>query len=144
MEPESTQDLFEIKLTEVGRNYILKSARIAGAVLMLGTINSLITLLGSAVRLSKLSSDTNSGEYWRNFGVIGCLIVIGMTLNVFAIFKYYSFIKNLKKSLIKIDEKQFSLSFKFLFQNIVFFLLVVVLSFLDTAWFFLGPSSPLY
>lgn len=140
MESEKQEDLFEIKLTEVGRSYILKTARIAGVVLAIGTINSIVTLLGSAVRLSKFSAGPENGQYWRNMGVIDVLIVLGMALNIIAIFKYYFFIVGLNRSIRKIDERQFSLSFRHLYHNILFFLTVVILSALDTILFFL--SSP--
>jgi hypothetical protein len=42
MSTENKEDLFEIKLTEVGRNYISKTARIAGGVLVIGILNSVV------------------------------------------------------------------------------------------------------
>jgi len=144
MSTENKEDLFEVKLTEVGRNYILKSARILGVSITLSLIMAAVQLFSNIYRVIKYSALDSERAFGQIYRVGNILIIIAMLFNVLAIMKYYSFVASLKNSIIKVDEGKFSLSFRHLYGNIIFFLVGVILHIIATAMFFLGPLGGLF
>jgi len=139
MSTENKEDLFEIKLTEVGRNYILKTARIAGFSMVLSLIMSAFHLLSSILRITKSSSIETEGAFSLTYQTANILVVISLVFNIIAIIKYYSFVFSLKKSIVKIDEGKFSLSFRLMFGNLIFFLIGLILHIVATILYIFGP-----
>jgi hypothetical protein len=134
---ESSENLFGINLNEAGRKYIVKSAKIVGAASVLTIINTLIALFGSSRRVSRFFEHSPFKSYYTTpYLIADLLVIIGLILNVFTIFKYYSFVTNLNKSIAKEDEIGFSNSFRYMFSNAVFFLAVIIINILATGIYF--------
>ena len=142
MPPEDQNNLFEIRVTETGRNYIFKAARIAGVVVTLAVINSSVAIIMTIRRFIKFYSLTGAykSSYWDVYYIADILQVLVMALNIFAISNYYLFISNLKKNIVKVDEGKFNLSFRFMFKNILFALAVVVINLLATAVYYFAST----
>lgn len=135
MEPEKQEDLFEIKLTEDGRNYIIKTAKIAGGTLIIAILSSALSIIATIYRIIRFSS----GPYaFYNTRIITTDIftISIMVLNIFAIIKYWTFIIYLRKGIADVNETQFNQSFKHLYSNIRFLLVVAILNLMTLLIFF--------
>jgi len=144
MSTENKEDLFEIKLTEVGRNYILKSARILGVSITLSLIMAAVQLFSNIYRMVNFSTLDSVRALGQTYKVANILSILAMGINIVAIIKYYSFVAGLKKSITKVDEGKFSLSFRHLFGNLIFLLIGLILHMIVTVIYILGPLGSLF
>jgi len=144
MSTENKEDLFEIKLTEVGRNYILKSARILGVSITLSLIMAAVQLFSNIYRMVNFSTLDSVRALGQTYQVANILSILAMGINIVAIIKYYSFVAGLKKSITKVDEGKFSLSFRHLFGNLIFLLIGLILHMIVTVIYILGPLGSLF
>jgi hypothetical protein len=136
MATENQEDLFEIKLTEVGRNYILKTARLAGGVVVLSILNSTISFLTTGIRVIRYTNRSYQ-YYTRNFFIADIVIMSIALLNIFAVLKYWSFISTARKGISNVNAVQFNQSFKFIYSNIVIAMVVIVLNIIILLFYFL-------
>jgi len=144
MSTENKEDLFELKLTEVGRNYILKSARVLGVSIALSLIMSAFQLFSYAFQVTRISSIETQRPFWQTYQVAGMLNILALIFNLVALFKFYSFVSGLKKSIVRVDEERFSLSFRHLFANIIFFLIALIVHMIAAALYIVGPLGALF
>jgi len=144
MSTENKEDLFEVKLTEVGRNYILKSARILGVSITLSLIMAAVQLFSNIYRMVNFSTLDSVRALGQTYQVANILSILAMGINIVAIIKYYSFVAGLKKSITKVDEGKFSLSFRHLFGNLIFLLIGLILHMIVTVIYILGPLGSLF
>ena len=144
MSTENKEDLFEVKLTEVGRNYILKSARILGVSITLSLIMAAVQLFSNIYRMVNFSTLDSVRALGQTYQVANILSILAMGINIVAIIKYYSFVSGLKKSITKVDEGKFSLSFRHLFGNLIFLLIGLILHMIVTVIYILGPLGSLF
>jgi hypothetical protein len=130
---ENSEDLFGIRLNETARKYIVKSARIVGFAMVLTIASSLIALVGHVVKISTVfENKTFNSSYAKPYVIADFLSVFGLVLNIFSIIKYYSFVSSLNRSIKNENEAGFSHSFRHMFTNAVFFLIVILLNILAT------------
>lgn len=139
MEPEKQENLFDVRLNDVGRNYILKTARLAGGVLVLGILNSTFSFFSTGYRMLRLTAMSNQ-FYTRIYFIADIAIMIIGILNIIAAVKYWTFISQARKGITNVNEGQFNLSFKFIYSNMILGLVIILLNILVLLFYFVQST----
>lgn len=123
MQEESSNDLFGIRLNEVGIYYIRKAASLGLIIFSLLAIGSLLTFIRVFKSIYLVFVQFTGPGDWKTFGikVISCMWCLIITLNLFGIFYFAKFLRSLGKSVNNTSEQSFNLSFRYIYVNAIIF-----------------------
>jgi hypothetical protein len=127
-ENKTEPELFEIKLDEKAKYYIMRVAGLATAILITMLITAIIYLvldINRIIRDNKLFWDLEDTIKFRSMPWISIVVTI---LNIIGVTCYVVFLRRLRWSIKNGNQAYFSESFKYLLRNSIIFLVVMALS----------------
>ena len=121
-------ELFEIKLDEKAKYYIMKVASLAVAIMILVLMTATIYIVLDINRIIK-----DNKLYWEledtiRIRSVPWISLVLTVLNVAGVAYYVIFLRRLKRSIKNDDQAGFSESFKYLLRNSIIFLIVMAIS----------------
>jgi hypothetical protein len=134
MDQDSQQNLFEIKLDETGKSHIRKSFKLIGLVAISLVIGATAMVVIQVKRIIR-DSEINYPGFWDNIVIkaLPWLAIFMTAVNVIAVYFYVRFFNKLSLSIRSNSQVLFNESFKYLYQNLIFWLSVMAISFIMDA-----------
>jgi hypothetical protein len=121
MDTESHKDLFEIRVNETGKRYLLKFYSFATIIFILNLVVASAFIVIQFDRIIKSGNfkygDSLSPLTKWYFIVAPFFIIVHTIIGVLGLYYYVFFSKKIKESLRDNDEQQFNLSFQYLYIN---------------------------
>ena len=131
MEKENTGELFSIKLTAEGIDNLLKLCGVVKTYIILGIIFTFIILVNDILLIfenrSSLPGDVLVETYFKMYPFLSLVTSVFFVLEIIA---FWRFRKELKSSLMHLDETGFNNSLIHLRRALIFSIVVTSLSFI--------------
>ena len=130
MNGESHNDLFEIKINEGSKRFIRKAYPLVSISFL---INSLLCVVFVCLSIYSLieyrRTDDGTLLQWYLF-LYPFYTIMHAIIATVGVYYYFLFNRRMKQSIINSDEVAFNSSFKYLYRNVVLFIISLIMAFL--------------
>lgn len=130
MNDESHNDLFEIRVNETSKKIIRRIYPLISITIIVNILLSLILVFISAYSLRRREA-TAINSLWDWYLLVYPFYMIVYTIiATLGGYFYFLFIKRMRKAVINADEQAYNLSFKYVYRNVILFMISMIMALL--------------